>query len=171
MGCAHREAYPPSTPAGSEKPRAQRSEPQKPPPGKPNVNVSSQHHRAILHWFEQKESGNVVLPAVLYVDGRVASKKHFLEFLAHDDGVPENKYFVLEPHTPIDYEEEASSTTGLMREAFPGRVIHNVSVQTGVPAPAPGCLGDDCRGEGYETIYFVFDDAGQIIALHVTAAG
>jgi hypothetical protein len=93
---------------------------------------------------------------VLFVDSQRANEQNFIDFLTHTEGL-----FELEAHTPMSYLE-----TSVGGDAFPDQETRTVIVHTGVPGPD---CGGDC--EGYEWIEITFDEQGEIVALHVSAAG
>lgn len=117
--------------------------------------VGFEERERIEHWFAQKRAGNPELPPHLYQDGNPAERDVFIEFL-QTEGL-----FELKSHTPLRVIQHG-----------PGHHhgVRTISVPTG--APPPNCQKQpDEQCEEFEWVELTFDADGQLVALHIAAAG
>jgi hypothetical protein len=125
--------------------------------------IGPQDRELIRRWFSSREANRPYLPALLFVDCKPASRDEFLAFLGQDPGTG-SSVFHLRGDTPMSY----ASDGGICAPLPAGNRV--IEVDTG--APERGCVRHeptDC--EGYEMIEFSISERGEIVALHVTAAG
>lgn len=114
--------------------------------------VTADQRHAIAQWFAVRTA-----PPMLLVDGKRASEQAFRQFLRSDH------LFEFDRMTPI-----VVSPADAFQVLFPGRPIRVRTVGTGA-API-SCVGVDAC-EGFEWADFIFDAAGHLLAINLSAAG
>ena len=122
--------------------------------------VSAKDMEVVRRFFNNKtkmKEGKRALPAKLYVDGNVASRQEFLDFLMTDD------LFVLKRYTPVNYQ-----TWGPHGEIDKSKYR---SIHVGTGDPGPSCKKDEGEGcEGFEWLDLVLDSKGHIVEAGLGAA-